>query len=108
MQKTVWLSYDFGVKGDYEGLFKWLDNMQAAECGASLAYFKVDVPDEKDLPDYVAEQLKANVSFGRSDRVYLIWRNDQDGRNKGRFIVGKRKASTWEGYGDRAQTQDDQ
>ncbi|CAE6688369.1 hypothetical protein [Paraburkholderia haematera] len=108
MQKTVWLSYDLGVKGDYEGLYKWLDNVEAFECGDSLAYFSVEVPNGRNVPDFVAEELNANVSFGKSDRVYLIWRNDEDSRNKGRFIIGKRKASPWEGFGDRAQTQDDQ
>jgi len=108
MRKTVWLSYDLSVKGDYEGLYKWLDNVGASECGDSLAYFKIDTPDGMDVPDFVADSLRADVKFGKSDRVYLIWRNDQEGLNKGRFIIGNRKASPWKGYGDQAPTQDDQ
>lgn len=34
--KTIWISYDLGVGGDYEGLYAWLDNNEATECGDSL------------------------------------------------------------------------
>jgi hypothetical protein len=37
MQKTIWISFDLGVKGDYEQLYAWLDNHGAKECGPNLA-----------------------------------------------------------------------
>lgn len=107
MKKTVWLSYDLGIQGDYQNLYKWLDNNGASECGDSLAYFTFDVSDDQNVPDTIQRNLKAHVEFGNGARVYLIWRNE-DGRNKGRFIIGKRKASPWEGFGDQGQTQDDE
>ncbi len=26
MKKALWISYDIGVRGDYEGLYAWLDS----------------------------------------------------------------------------------
>ena len=98
MNKTIWLSYDLGVKGDYSSLYSWLDNHNAVECGDNVAVFKYDAPDEESLPDKLKNDLASNVTFGKSDRIYIIWKNKQ-GLNKGRFIVGKRKASPWQGYG---------
>lgn len=34
---TVWISYDLGVRGDYESLYSWLDAHGAKECGDFLA-----------------------------------------------------------------------
>ncbi len=98
MNKTIWLSYDLGVKGDYSSLYSWLDNHNAVECGDSLAVLKYEISDEETLPDILKNDLESNVTFGKSDRVYLIWKN-KEGMNKGRFIIGKRKASPWQGYG---------
>jgi len=98
MIKRIWLSYDLGVKGDYSSLYSWLDNHNAVECGDSLASLEYEVSDEETLPGIVKNDLESNVTFGKSDRVYLVWKNKQ-GVNKGRFIIGKRKASPWQGYG---------
>lgn len=29
--RTIWISYDLGVQGDYEGLYGWLDTHKARE-----------------------------------------------------------------------------
>jgi hypothetical protein len=34
-----WLSFDLGVRGDYEALYEWLDALDAKECGDSVATF---------------------------------------------------------------------
>jgi hypothetical protein len=106
MQKTVWLSYDLGVKGDYANLYRWLDNVKAMECGDSVAYFKVDIADNESVPDFIKTELESNVEFSKTDRVYIVWTNG-DGSNKGRFIIGKRKASPWQGYGEIEPGEDD-
>lgn len=100
MIKTIWLSYDLGVKGDYQSFYAWLDNHKAIECGDSLAVIKYEVPEGATLPDKLKQDLDASITFSKTDRVYVIWKNDNDGNTKGRFIIGKRKASPWEGYGD--------
>lgn len=106
MLKTVWLSYDLGVKGDYSNLYRWLDDAKAVECGDSLAYFRLEVPDTDALSDFIKKELEANVTFAKTDRIYIIWKT-KEGSNKGRFIVGKRKASPWQGQGSSGPAEDD-
>ena len=43
MEKAIWLSFDLGVKGDYESLYAWLDNHEAIECGDGTAFLKYEV-----------------------------------------------------------------
>lgn len=33
MEVRVWLGYDLGVKGDYPGMYAFLDDHDAIECG---------------------------------------------------------------------------
>jgi len=97
MKKTFWISYDLGLKGDYNGMYTWLDTYEAKECGDSLAVFKFDCT--IDFINEIAKDLKENVELKKTDRVYLIYRDKKD-KNlvKGRFIVGRRKPAPWEGY----------
>lgn len=106
MKKTIWVCYDFGVKADYPGLYRWLDNVGAVECGDSVAMVKLEIPKGQDTPGYLTEQIEAYVTLSKSDRIYLIWKGS-DGLNKGRFIFGKRRGSPWQGYGDTVQVEDD-
>ncbi len=94
-KKTFWLSYDLGLKGDYIGMYEWLDFKEARECGDSLAVFEFEYDD--DFIQEILAQLKDNVEFKKGDRVYLIWK-DEENRVKGSFIIGKRKPAPWEGY----------
>ena len=95
MKKTVWISYDLGVKGDYEGLYSWLDNHKAKECGNSVAVVEYDYTDA--LEEDLQKDLSQNVNFAKHDRVYIIWQEDQ--KMQGKFLFGKRKAAPWSGYG---------
>lgn len=97
MRKAVWLSYDLGVKGDYEGLYAYLDDHEAEECGDSLAYFKFSVKKEDKIIEELKIDLSKNVAFSKRDRIYVIWRVGE--RIKGRFLFGNRKSSPWVGYG---------
>lgn len=106
MQKTIWISYDLGVKGDYKNLYRWLDNFNAVECGNNLALIKLESPNGETLPDYIKREIGDAVTISNNDRIYIIWKN-QEGLTKGRFIFGKRKASPWIGYGDSASDEDD-
>ncbi|AEB09203.1 hypothetical protein [Desulfobacca acetoxidans] len=95
MKKTVWIAYDLGVKGDYEGLYSWLDNHGANECGHNIAVLEYDV--KQNLIEELQKDIIENVTLSKQDRIYLIWR--EGGKIKGKFIVGKRKAAPWFGYG---------
>ncbi len=98
-KQSVWISYDLGIKGDYPGLYKWLDIHKAKECGNSVAFFKYEY--STNLIDELIDDLKKSVEFKNGDRVYAIFKYKND-ENKvstaGRFIIGNRKASPWEGY----------
>jgi len=108
MQKAIWLSFDLGVKGDYESLYAWLDNHGAIECGDSTAFLKYAVGKDassEQLLKKLQKDLKRSVDFNKTDRLYVAYRGD-DTSLKGRFLFGKRKAAPWQGYGD-AETGED-
>lgn len=90
---AVWLSYDLGIKGDYPNLYTWLDSKKAKECGNSVAYFVVDETDTKKVIEKLKSEIESSVNISKGNRIYVIL---SDG---GRFIIGGRKASPWEGYG---------
>lgn len=93
-----WLSYDLGLKGDYQGLYTWLDNHKAKECGDSFAFIQ-DYPYKENLTQEVKLDLEKNVEFKKSDRIYII-REAKPNFFQGIFIKGGRKnESPWNGYG---------
>jgi hypothetical protein len=93
---TVWISYDLGVRGDYEGLYSWLDAHGAKECGNSLAVLAY--PHEGPLIDRLKADLKRHVTIDKRSRIYVVYRDQGTGKNKGRFIFGGRRAAIWTGY----------
>lgn len=105
MKKTIWLSYDLGVKGNYEALYSWLDNASAKECGDSVAVLKYEASSAEEMLVELKADLERSVDFNKTDRIYVAFRAD-DSTLKGRFIIGKRKAAPWQGYGD-VESEDD-
>ena len=103
--KAIWISYDFGIKGDYNGLYTWLDNNDAKECGVGLAYCRFDVSKlgidstDKQLIAKLTLDLRKSVKLSRTDRLYVIWKDSITGKIKGEFVSGARKQAPWEGYG---------
>lgn len=93
---TIWLSYDLGVGGDYEGLYSWLDSKRAKECGDSLAVieYKFDI----DIIDELKDNISRNVRTDKKTRIYVIHRDRSTKRNKGVFVFGGRRAPPWRGY----------
>jgi hypothetical protein len=106
-KKAIWISYDFGLKGDYTGLYTWLDNMKAIECGNSLAFMNLELNNStfnshssnKDILTYIKNSMKDYVKLTKTDRIYVIWKDNENNLVKGEFINGNRKQSPWEGYG---------
>ncbi len=94
-ERTIWISFDLGIEGDYEGLFSWLDENSARECGNNLAVLTFLV--KNNLVNELLESLKQKVSFKEYDRIYVVYFDDK--KVKGKFIVGRRKAmAQWKGY----------
>lgn len=104
IKKAIWLSYDLGIGGDYPGLYKWLDNHKAKECGNSVAFFKYKIEEEQldNLLQILSDDLEKSVELRYGDRLYVIYRKEDvtSCSVKGNFIFGRRKSNPWEGYGD--------
>ena len=103
---TIWISYDLGVRGDYGGLYAWLDQHGAKECGDSLAllsyeYFGV-------LLDSLKQDLGDAVETNKRTRMYVIYRDDKTKKMKGHFLFGGRKAPPWTGTSGQHQEEDDE
>ena len=100
MKKSVWISFDLGLRGDYQALFQWLDKHQAVECGKNLAFLNFDIDTSKSVSQTIKDDLLKYVEFKDGDRVYLCWLDHSENLSKikGEFIIGKRTRSPWEGY----------
>jgi hypothetical protein len=96
-EKTFWISYDLGIRGDYTGLYSWLDKLGAKECGDSMAVIKATIKGNIVLT--LKSDLKKKVRLSKTDRIYLIYRDSETGVVKGNFLFGGRKRAPWEGYG---------
>lgn len=96
MKKTaIWLSFDLGLRGDYERLYTWLDAHGAKECGENTAYLIYEF--DKELIAELATDIENAFEQTPRVRVYALF---SDGTTfRGRFIIGQRNASPpWAGY----------
>lgn len=94
----VWLSYDLGAGGDYEGLYELLDYYGAKECGDSLAVF--DYEYSNDPIKELSKNIEDKVQLRKEDRIYaiVVYRMDDSIKVIARFLYGKRRRPPWEGY----------
>jgi len=107
MEKSVWLSYDLGVKGDYDALYAYLDDRKAIECGDSFAFFRVEFSgSDQEFEQKIKSDIQSTVRLSKTDRIYIIYRKNDKGV-VGKFITGRRKASPWQGYGQQKEAEDD-
>ncbi|MDR3262337.1 MAG: hypothetical protein LBT78_10970 [Tannerella sp.] len=97
-KKAFWISYDFGLKGDYSGLYTWLDSVGAKECGDNFAFFIKEC--DGDLINTVKNDILKYVTPGKTDRIYLIYLDTDTQKMKGNFLFGRRKRAPWEGYSE--------
>ncbi len=101
MKKAVWISYDLGIKGDYQGLYSWLDDKNAIECGNNVAFIKFKV--KSDFISEIKKELAENIDFKQGDRIYVTRGETEKGEKilRGSFLIGRRKSNPWEGYGSK-------
>ena len=95
-KKTIWISYDLGVRGDYDGLYSWLDEHDAEERGDSVALIKYDF--SGDLIDALKADIGESVETTKKSRFYVIWHDTTKKKMKGRFLFGTKKSPPWSGY----------
>lgn len=104
MNSLIWLSFDLGVSGDYEGMYSWLDNHEAKECGSSVACFSFSY--DGDLAKSLKTEIENAVSLNNRSRVYVVYRDEK--KLKGRYVIGRRKSAPWGGYGTQEEHDDEQ
>ena len=90
LETRYWLSFDLGLRGDYQPLYAWLDQQEAKECGEGVATFCSNMS-----RDEIADKLSELFDDEKNARVYIITK-----ALGGRFILGKRKSPPWKGYGE--------
>ena|ERR1035437_2176865 len=103
MKHWIWISFDLGVKGDYEGIYRWLDERQAKECGDSVAGLSYE--HSGDLLDDLTKDLRESVELTAKSRAYVI--RLIDGKMKGKFILGRRRNAAWSGYAETGDQEED-
>ena len=96
MKALIWLSFDLGVRGDFEGMYEFLDARGAKECGDSVGAFWFEY--KKDIASELEKVLRTAVTFDKRSRVYIVCPSGK-GKTGGRFIIGKRKSPPWAGFG---------
>lgn len=94
MHDRVWVSFDLAPGGDQRGMYRWLSQHAARECGPGLATLLFTFKD--DLADELAASIARAVRLGPADRAYIIFKDQADGEVTGRFIFGARA----ENFGD--------
>lgn len=95
-KSAVWVSFDLGVQGDYEGMYLWLDGHQANECGDNLAFLNYEYSGL--LLEALTADLNKSVQITKRTRIYVIYREQETKKMKGSFIFGGRKAPPWSGF----------
>ena len=95
MTSTIWLSYDLGVRGDYEALYTWLDSHAAKECGDSLAVLSYKYGGK--LVDVLKADLRKTITVDKRSRIYVIYRDRAAIRTRG-LLLGVGAHRTWTGY----------
>jgi len=103
------MTFDLGLKGDYENLYFWLDSYNAQECGLSTALIKYPFQKGDNPIEKLKQELLENVEFKETDRIYIVWRDVVSGKSvtRGIFLIGKRKRSPWEGFASGVDFQED-
>ena len=66
----IWMSFDLGIQGDYEGMYSWLDSHDAQECGDSVAALEFE--HQEDLLKELKRELKSSVRIDKKTRVYPV------------------------------------
>ena len=105
MKSAIWISYDLGVRGDFEGMYTWLDEHGAKECGDSLAFVNYEY--KKELIKDLKADLKAALEMSKKSRIYTIHLDPVTKKMKGTFLFGGRKAPPWAGFAGGVQQEDE-
>ncbi len=96
MDVGVWIFFDLGIKGDYEGMYAWLDNRRARACGENLAFLRF--APEGNLFEKLKTDISTHVELASKNSIYVIFK-DEAGNVVGKFLFGTHIRPPWTGYG---------
>jgi hypothetical protein len=97
MKATIWLSFDLGIRGNYEELYRWLDDKGAKECGANVAFLTFTY--KHNLLEELKAQLIEALDGSTRTRIYVVRSVSTTKGIKGEWLVGGRKSPPWSGFG---------
>jgi hypothetical protein len=113
MKIKFYINFDLNIRGDYKGLYKWLDKNKAEERGNSYALIKnYDFPETEikglttmveqnnAFAKYLRNELKEYVEIAKTDRIYVTFKVLGRDNIGGIFLFGRGQSSPWEGYAD--------
>src|SRR5947208_2669824 len=95
MRHRIWVAFDLGVRGDFEGMYQFLDAQGAKECGDSMGTFWFEY--QGDFLRELLKQIKRSVELNNRSRIYVLYPGP-DGKYTGKFLVGRRKSPPWAGH----------
>ena len=113
-KRRIWLSYDLGLRGDYQSLYRMLDNLGADEMGNSAATFMYEaqgIDDDECLLNSLKKEIEKYLVVDNNTRIYVIRAIKKDGnieKIRGTFLYGNRKSNPWKGCGDSDTPKDDE
>ena len=87
-KSRYWISFDLGLMGNYSHVYEWLDSLGAQECGPGIATIT-----STKTRDQLAVEIQRLLKGAPRARAYII-----SLKQGGRFVLGGRKASPWEGF----------
>ena len=87
-KSRYWISFDLGLMGNYSRVYEWLDSLGAQECGPGIATIT-----SAKTRDQLATEVQRLLKGAPRARAYII-----SLKKGGRFVLGGRKASPWEGF----------
>ncbi len=104
MKHRVWISFDLGVRGDFTGMYEFLDSHGAKECGDSMGTFVLEY--QGDIVKMLTKEIKNAIAVDKRSRVYAIYPT-ADGKHTGKFLIGGRKAPPWAGHAASQENEED-
>jgi hypothetical protein len=93
MRDRIWISADLAASQDYQKMHRWLSAHDAKECTGGL--FTLFYEYHRELVSEIKDELAGLVGPAPGDRIYLIYKDPDDGEVTGMFIFGERGLSPW-------------
>ena len=58
----------------------------------------VNVEYSDSLKDNLKDELERSIDINKKSRIYIVYRDEDTGKNQGVFLFGGRREAPWTGY----------